>query len=105
MKSEAFQEAKAEGFATALKVPSGETANQILKDATEGIWNRARELTEKAKEVSHRINSQKSKKEREEVLVLAREAAKKAGVQAAIAAGWEQGWKEGIQERDSENSD
>jgi hypothetical protein len=62
-------------------------------------------LTEKAKEVSHRINSQKSKKEREEVLVLAREAAKKAGVQAAIAAGWEQGWKEGIQERDSENSD
>ena len=60
---------------------------------------------EKAKEVSHRINSQKSKKEREEVLGLAREAAKKAGVQAAIAAGWEQGWKEGIQERDSKNSD
>ena len=105
MKSEAFQEAKAEGFSTALKAPLGEAANQILKEATEGIWNQARELTEKAKEVSHRINSQKSKKEREEVLVLAREAAKKAGVQAAIAAGWEQGWKEGIQERDSENSD
>jgi hypothetical protein len=96
---------KSEAFTTALKAPSDEAANQILKDATEGLWNRARELTEKAKEVSHRINSQKSKKEREEVLVLAREAAKKAGVQAAIAAGWEQGWKEGIQERDSENSD
>tara|TARA_B110000014_G_scaffold184205_1_gene133219 strand:+ start:281 stop:718 length:438 start_codon:yes stop_codon:yes gene_type:complete len=105
MKSEAFREAKSEGFATALKAPSGEAANQILKEATEGIWNRAKKLTEKAKEVSHRINSQKSKKEREEVLGLAREAAKKAGVQAAIAAGWEQGWKEGIQERDSKNSD
>ena len=105
MKSEAFQEAKSEGFATALKAPLGETANQILKEATEGIWNRARKLTEKAKEISHRINSQKSKKEREEVLGLAREAAKKAGVQAAIAAGWELGWKEGIQERDSKNLD
>lgn len=105
MKSEAFQEAKSEGFTAALKAPSGEAANQILKDATEGIWNRANELTDKAKEISHRINSQKSKKERENVLGLAREAAKKAGVQAAIAAGWEQGWKEGIQERDSKNSD
>ena len=104
MKSEAFQEAKAEGFATALKVPLGE-ANQILKDATDGIWNQARELTEKAKEVSHRINKQKSKKEREKVLSLARDAAKEAGVQAAIAAGWEQGWKEGLKERDSKNSD
>ena len=104
MKSEAFQEAKAEGFATALKAPLGE-ANQILKDATDGIWNQARELTEKAKEVSHRINNQKSKKEREKVLGLARDAAKKAGVQAAIAAGWEQGWKEGLKERDSKNSD
>ena len=88
-----------------MKAPSGEAANQILKDATEGIWNRANELTDKAKEISHRINSQKSKKERENVLGLAREAAKKAGVQAAIAAGWEMGWKEGIQERDSKNSD
>ena len=105
MKSEAFQEAKAEGFATALKAPLGEAANQILKDATDGIWNQARELTEKAKEVSHRINKQKSKKEREKVLGLARDAAKKAGVQAAIAAGWEQGWKEGLKERDSKNSD
>ena len=105
MKSEAFQEAKVEGFTMALKAPSDETANQILKEATEGIWNQARKLTEKAKEISHRINSQKSKKEREEVLGLAREAAKKAGVQAAIAAGWELGWKEGIQERDSKNSD
>ncbi len=104
MKSEAFQEAKAEGFATALKAPLGE-ANQILKDATDGIWNQARELTEKAKEVSHRINKQKSKKEREKVLGLARDAAKEAGVQAAIAAGWEQGWKEGLKERDSKNSD
>ena len=105
MKSEAFQEAKAEGFTTALKAPLGEDTNQILKDATEGIWNQARELTEKAKEVSHRINKQKSKKEREKVLGLARDAAKEAGVQAAIAAGWEQGWKEGLKERDSKNSD
>ena len=105
MKSEAFQEAQAEGFATALKATLGEAANQILKDGTEGIWNQARELTEKAKEVSHRINKQKSKKEREKVLGLARDAAKKAGVQAAIAAGWEQGWKEGLKERDSKNSD
>ena len=105
MKSEAFQEAKAEGFATALKAPLGEAADQILKDATASIWNRATELTEKAKEVSHRINKQKSKKEREKVLGLARDAAKEAGLQAAIAAGWEQGWKEGLKERDSKNSD
>ena len=47
------------------------------------------------------INNQKTKEEREEVLGLAKEAARKAGLQAAIAAGWEKGWEEGLIERDA----
>ena len=47
------------------------------------------------------INNQKTKEERDEVLGLSKEAARKAGLQAAIAAGWEKGWEEGLIERDT----
>ena len=83
MKSGAFMEAKEEGFAA---------GNQILKNAVDGIWSKARKLTDEARKISLTVNNQKSKEEREAVLDLTRIAARKAGLQAAIAAGWEQGW-------------
>ena len=51
------------------------------------------------------INNQKTKEEREKILMDAKEAARKAGLQGAIAAGWEKGWKDGIEKRRSTKSD
>ena len=50
-------------------------------------------------------NNQKTKEEREKILMDAKEAARKAGLQGAIATGWEKGWREGIEKRDSIKSD
>jgi len=102
MKSEAFTEAKKQGHTAALSAPTGAEGDKILKEAVNGIWERAKELTASAKKISDTLNHQPTKEDRDKVLEEARKAARKAGLQAAIAAGWEKGWKEGISERDSD---
>ena len=103
MKSEAFQDARKEGFEAAINSPSDIDSNEILKEATKDMWALTKEFTEKAKNISKQINSQKTKEERQEILDSAKEAARKAGLQGAIVAGWEKGWKEGIEKRSSNN--
>lgn len=105
VKSEAFNESKAEGYAAALNLPSGSNKENIRDNTLKEIWSLAEELTEDVRKVSSQINSQVSREKREEVLSEARILARKAGVQAAIAAGWEQGWNEGIAERYAKESD
>ena len=102
MKSEAFAEAKEQGYTAALSAPSGVEGDKILEETVNGIWDRAKELTASAKKISETLNHQPTKEERDNVLEEARKAARKAGLQAAIAAGWEKGWEEGIRERDSD---
>ena len=96
MKVAAFKDAKNQGFEAAIKAPSDIDSEKIMKEITESIWNEAKVFTEEATKISMEINIQKNKEERERVLNLAKEAARKAGLQGAIAAGWEKGWKEGI---------
>lgn len=105
IKSEAFAEAKEEGFAAAISAPSGSAGDKIREKAVQELWSEVKELTDMAKELSDKLNNQPTKEDREKVLEEARKAARKAGLQAAIATGWEQGWKEGIRERDSAKSD
>ena len=101
MKSEAYDDSKSEGYHAALETPLDADSDQILKAATKDLWIEAERLTEEVKKISVTINNQKTKEERDEVLGLAKEAARKAGLQAAIAAGWEKGWEEGLIERDT----
>ena len=105
MKSEALKNAYAKGLEAALSAPKGSDMSKILKDTSEKLWTQANEFTDEAKKISMEINNQKTKEEREKVLMDAKEAARKAGLQGAIAAGWEKGWKEGIEKRDSNQSD
>ena len=105
MKSEALQDAYAKGFEVALNAPIDSDTDKILKDTTESMWSQANEFTEEAKKISMEINNQKTKEEREKVLMDAKEAARKAGLQGAIATGWEKGWREGIEKRESTKSD
>ena len=105
MKSEALQDAYAKGFEAALNAPIDLDTDRILKDTIESMWSKANEFTEEAKKISMEINNQKTKEEREKVLMDAKEAARKAGLQGAIAAGWEKGWTEGIEKRDNTKSD
>ena len=101
IKSEAYDDSKSEGYQAALETPLDADSDQILKAATKDLWIEAERLTEEVKKISVTINNQKTKEERDEVLGLAKEAARKAGLQAAIAAGWEKGWEEGLMERDT----
>ncbi|MBE28322.1 MAG: hypothetical protein CMB06_04325 [Euryarchaeota archaeon] len=103
MKSEAFEDSKSEGYQAALATPLESDSDQILTAATKDLWAEAERLTEEVKKISITINNQNTKEERDEVLGLAKEAARKAGLQAAVAAGWEKGWKEGLKNRDSKN--
>ena len=105
MKVAAFQDAKKQGFEAASKVPNGIDSKRMMKEITEGMWNEANEFTEEAKKISMEINNQKNKEERERILNLAKEAARKAGLQGAIAVGWEKGWKEGIDKKTNKKSE
>ena len=103
IKSTAFKDSRKEGFQAALSVPSGISAEEIFRIASEEMWGIANEYTANAKELAMEINNQKSKEERDTALNLARVAARKAGLYAAIAAGWEKGWEEGIKKDNSKN--
>ena len=105
MKSEALKNAYAKGLEAALSAPKGSDMSKILKDTSEKVWTQANEFTDEAKKISMEINNQKTKEEREKILMDAKEAARKAGLQGAIATGWEKGWREGIEKRDSTKSD
>ena len=105
MKSEALKNAHTKGFEAALNAPQDSDMDRILKDTSEELWSQANEFTEEAKKISMEINNQKTKEEREKILMDAKEAARKAGLQGAIAAGWEKGWKDGIEKRRSTKSD
>ena len=105
MKVAAFQDAKNQGFEAANKAPDDIDSERMLKETTESMWDEANKFTEEAKKISMEINNQKNKEEREQVLNLAKDAARKAGLQGAIAAGWEKGWKEGIDKKIASKSD
>ena len=95
MKVDAYNESKKEGYQKAIDVPLGKSEEVFEQIKTE-LWAEAQRLTNVAKEIASKVNSQESKEEREEILNLAKEAARNAGLQGAIAAGWEKGWHEGI---------
>tara|TARA_B100000029_G_scaffold199154_1_gene197514 strand:- start:1274 stop:1702 length:429 start_codon:yes stop_codon:yes gene_type:complete len=99
MKVAAFQDAQKQGFEAASKAPRDIDTKRMMKEITESMWIEANVFTEEAKKISMKINNQKNKEERERILNLAKEAARKAGLQGAIAAGWEKGWKEGIDKK------
>ena len=105
MKSDALKNAYTKGLEAALNAPQGSDMDRILKDTSEELWSQANEFTEEAKKISMEINNQKTKEEREKILMDAKEAARKAGLQGAIAAGWEKGWKDGIEKRRSTKLD
>ena len=105
MKSEAFQDAYNKGVKAASVAPNGDAKEQIYNEITETMWAKVHKLTDEAKEISSKVNNQKSKEDREVVLGLAKDAARKAGLHAAIAAGWEKGWKYEIIEHESKNLD
>ena len=105
MKSEALKDAHAKGLEAALNSPQWSDIYIILKETSKELWSQANEFTEEAKKISMEINNQKTKEEREKILMDAKEAARKAGLQGAIAAGWEKGWKDGIEKRRSTKSD
>ena len=95
MKVDAYNESKKEGYHKAIDVPLGKSEEVFEQIKTE-LWAEAQRLTNVAKEIASKVNSQESKEEREEILNLAKEAARNAGLQGAITAGWEKGWHEGI---------
>jgi len=95
MKVDAYNESKKEGYQRAIAV-SVARAEEVFEEIKVELWAEAQKLTNVAKEIASKVNSQESKEEREKVLNLAKEAARNAGLQGAIAAGWEKGWKEGI---------
>lgn len=95
MKVDAYNESKKRGYQNAIDVLPGK-AEEVFEEIKTELWAEAQELTNVAKEIAIKVNSQKSKEEREEVLNLAKEAARNAGLQGAIAAGWEKGWNEGL---------
>ena len=95
IKVDAYNESKRKGYEAAISI-SLEDAEEVFGRTKIELWEEAKKLTEEAKEISYKVNSQDSKDEREHILNLAKEAARNAGLQGAIAAGWEKGWKEGI---------
>ena len=99
IKSDAYNEAKRTGIQDAAQVSSGKS-DVFFDEKKAEMWSKAEELTVIAKEIAARINSQESREKREEILNLAKNAARDAGLQGAIAAGWEKGWNEGLASRD-----
>jgi len=95
MKVDAYNESKKAGYQKATEV-SMANADKVFEEIKAELWAEAQKLTNIAKEVASRVNSQETKEEREKILNLAKEAARNAGLQGAIAAGWEKGWNEGI---------
>ena len=95
IKLDAYNESKEKGFQKAISVSSDE-AEKVFKETKEAMWSDAQQLTDKAREIANKVNTQESKEERDKILNLAKEAARNAGLQGAIAAGWEKGWNEGI---------
>tara|TARA_B100001996_G_scaffold258395_1_gene200940 strand:+ start:592 stop:1008 length:417 start_codon:yes stop_codon:yes gene_type:complete len=95
MKVDAYNESKKAGYQKATEV-SMANADNVFEEIKAELWAEAQKLTNIAKEVASRVNSQETKEEREKILNLAKEAARNAGLQGAIAAGWEKGWNEGI---------
>ena len=95
MKVDAYNESKKAGYQKATEV-SMANADNVFEEIKAELWTEAQKLTNIAKEVASRVNSQETKEEREKILNLAKEAARNAGLQGAIAAGWEKGWNEGI---------
>jgi len=95
MKVDAYNESKKAGYQKATDV-SMANADNVFEEIKAELWAEAQKLTNIAKEVASRVNSQETKEEREKILNLAKEAARNAGLQGAIAAGWEKGWNEGI---------
>jgi len=95
MKVDAYNESKKAGYQKATEV-SMANADNVFEEIKAELWAEAQKLTNIAKEVASRVNSQETKEKREKILNLAKEAARNAGLQGAIAAGWEKGWNEGI---------
>ena len=99
IKFDAYNEAKKTGLQDAAQATLNKSEVSFDEKKAE-MWGKAEELTEIAKEIAARINSQESKEKRDVILNLAKNAARDAGLQGAIAAGWEKGWNEGIASSD-----
>ena len=95
IKVDAYNESKKKGYDKAVTIGL-EKADKVFEETKAKLWAEAKNLTHIAKEFSNKVNSQKSKQDREIILNLAKEAARNAGLQGAIAAGWEKGWNEGL---------
>ncbi len=95
IKVDAYNESKMKGYDTAISI-SLKDVDKVFEETRNELWSEAKKLTEAAKEIANKVNSQDSKQERDKILNLAKEAARNAGLQGAIAAGWEKGWTEGM---------
>ena len=95
MKVDAYSESKKKGYKKAIEVSSA-NADEVFDEMKRLLWSEAQNLTNIAKEIASKVNSQETKEDREKILNLAKEAARNAGLQGAIAAGWEKGWNEGL---------
>ena len=95
MKVDAYNESKEKGYQKAIEV-SQEHSEKIFEEKKTAMWLEAQKLTNVAKEIASKVNSQETKEDREKILNLAKDAARNAGLQGEIAAGWEKGWNEGI---------
>ena len=95
IKVDAYNESKEKGYQEAIEV-SQEHSEKIFEETKTALWLEAQKLTDTAKEIASKVNSQETKEDREKILNLAKDAARNAGLQGAIAAGWEKGWNEGI---------
>ena len=95
MKADAYNESKKEGYQKAITVSAGDE-KEVFEETKTELWAEAQKLTDRAKEIASKVNSQESKEEREKILNRAKEAARNAGLQGAIAAGWEKGCNEGL---------
>ena len=95
IKVDAYNESKMKGYDTAISISLKEV-DKVFEETRNELWAEAKKLTEAAKEIANKVNSQDNKQERDKILNLAKESARNAGLQGAIAAGWEKGWNEGI---------
>ena len=102
-KAAALAEGLEEGYNAAIQSKDDVDHNSMLEEIKSNKWKEANKIMEEARTISGTILKQKTKDERNEVMLKTREIAREAGRKAAWITGWEQGWKKGWDEKLNSN--
>lgn len=102
-KAAALEEGQKEGYSAAMDSKDDVDRDAILEEIKKNKWDEANKIMKEVRTISETILKQKTKDERNEVMLQTREIARKAGRKAAWIIGWEQGWKKGWDEKLNSN--